>query len=101
MAPAPKTATRSVIGSILVRSASGDALEGGRHRAAATEAQRGEAVPAAAAVELVEERRDDPGTARTDRVAERDRAAVDVGPIPVEAELATVGQGLCGERLVD
>ena len=36
-----------------------------------------------------------------DRVAERDRAAVDVDLVPVEAELATVGEGLRGERLVD
>ena len=38
---------------------------------------------------------------RADRVAERDRAAVDVDLVPVEAELAAVGQHLRGERLVD
>ena len=36
-----------------------------------------------------------------DRVAERDRAAVDVDLVPVEAELAAVGEDLGGERLVD
>ena len=34
-------------------------------------------------------------------MAERDRAAVDVDLVPVEAELAAVGEGLGGERLVD
>ena len=43
----------------------------------------------------------DPGAARADRVAEGDRAAVHVDLRPVEAELAAVGQGLSGERLVD
>ena len=51
--------------------------------------------------QLVEERRDDPGAARPDRVAERDRAAVHVDLVPVEAELAAVGEGLGRERLVD
>ena len=51
--------------------------------------------------ELVQQRGDDPRPARADRVAERDRAAVDVDLVPVEAELATVGQHLRGERLVD
>ena len=49
----------------------------------------------------MEQRRDDPGAGRADRVPERDRAAVDVDLVPVEAELAAVGQGLRGERLVD
>ena len=49
----------------------------------------------------MEQRGDDPCPARPDRVAERDRAAVDVDLVPVEAELATVGQRLRGERLVD
>jgi len=34
-------------------------------------------------------------------MTERDRAAVDADLRPVEAELATVGEGLGGERLVD
>ena len=52
-------------------------------------------------IELVGQRRDDPGAARADRVAERDRAAVDVDLRPVEAEGAAVGERLGGERLVD
>ena len=78
-----------------------DALEGGCDGAAAAEAQRGETVAALAATELVQQRRHDPGAARADRMAERDRAAVDVDLRPVEAELAAVGERLRGERLVD
>src|SRR6185312_1317072 len=55
--------------SLSVRSGS-DPLDGHRHRAAAAEAQRHEAVAALAAVELVEQRRHDPRAARTDRVAQ-------------------------------
>src|SRR5262249_53627771 len=80
---------------------SGDAFERGRHRAAAAEAQRREAIPTTSPVELVEERGDDPGAAGPDRVAERDRPAVDVRLVPVEAELPAIGQRLGGERLVD
>src|SRR4029079_11390859 len=38
---------------------------------------------------------------RADRMAERDRAAVDVDLVPVEAELATIGESLGGESLID
>jgi hypothetical protein len=34
-------------------------------------------------------------------MAERDRPAVDIDLLPVEPELATIGQGLGSERLVD
>ena len=78
-----------------------DALERHGDRAAAAEAQRREAVAALPARELVEQRRHDPGPARADRVAERDRPAVDVDLVPVEAELPAIGEGLGGERLVD
>ena len=49
----------------------------------------------------MEKRRDDACTTRPDRVAERDRPAVDVDLREVEAELATVGEDLGRERLVD
>src|SRR6185436_18743479 len=78
-----------------------DALERCGDRSAATEAQRREPVAAVASGQLVEQRRDDPGTRRPDRVAERDRAAVDIDLVPVEAERTAVGEGLRGERLVD
>ena len=78
-----------------------DALEGHRDRAAAAEAERREAVAAAAPLELVEERRDDAGAACADGVSERDRAAVHVDLVPVEVQLAAVRQRLRGEGLVD
>src|SRR4051812_15393690 len=76
-------------------------FEGHRDRAAAAQAEGREPVAAFAATELVKQRGDDAGTARTDRVPERDRAAVDVDAVPVEPELAAVGEDLGGERLVD
>ena len=76
-------------------------LERHRHRAAAAQAQGREAVATGPPLQLVEQRRDDPGAACPDRVAERDRSPVHVDLRPVEAELAAVGQRLGGERLVD
>ena len=78
-----------------------DPLDRHRHGPAAAEAQRREPVAALAPRQLVEQRRDDPRAAGPDRVPERDRAAVDVDAVPVEPELAAVGQRLRGERLVD
>ena len=72
-----------------------------RDRSPAAEAERREALPPAAPPKLVEERRQDARARRADRVAERDRAAVDVDLVPVEAELVAIGQDLRGERLVD
>src|SRR5436190_21216348 len=83
-APAPMTATR----------VTSDPLEGGRDRAATAEAQGGEAVAALAAAELVQQGRDDPRARGADGVTEGDRTAVHVHLVPVEAELATVGEGL-------
>src|SRR6185436_17322745 len=103
MAPAPKTATRSVMAGVRsTRSArSGDAFERGGDGASAAQAERREPVAALPPVQLVEQGRDDPGAAGTDRMTERDRPAVDVDLRPFEAELATVREGLGGERLVD
>ena len=47
----------------------------------AADAQRGQPAPRAAALELVQQRDDDPRAGGADRMAERDRAAVDVQPI--------------------
>src|SRR5690606_36255005 len=55
-------------------------------RAAAT-AERGGAGPATTALELVEQRQGDAGARHADRVAERDRAAVDVGDLVGDAEV--------------
>ena len=43
----------------------------------------------------------DPGAGRAERVAERDRAAVDVELVEVDAEVVGAGQHLRGEGLVD
>src|SRR6185436_1181245 len=90
-APAPMTATR----------VTSDALERGRDRSAAAEAQGREAVVALAPAQLVQQGRDDSRSRGADGMAERDGPAVDVDLVPVEAELAPVGDGLRGECLVD
>src|SRR5436190_3261613 len=78
-----------------------DALERHRDGPATAEAQGCQTVPAFSPSELVEQRRDDPRARGPDRVSESDRAAVHVHLVPVEPQLATVGQRLGGERLVD
>src|SRR3990172_783458 len=78
-----------------------DALEGHRHRAAAAEAERGESVAAVAPAQLIEQRRRDARPGRSDGVAQGDRSPVHVHLVPVEAELASVGQDLRREGLVD
>src|SRR3954466_12108962 len=78
-----------------------DPFDGHRDRAAAAETQRRKAESALTADQLVRQCRDDPCAARTDRMAERNSAAVDVDLRPIEAEGATVGKRLRGEGLVD
>src|SRR5205085_10486625 len=58
------------------------------------------AVAPTAAAELVEERDDEARAAHPERMTERDRAAVDVHLLRVEAELADHGEALRSERLV-
>src|SRR5438093_10796679 len=82
-------------------SASGDALEGHGDRATAAEAQRRQPVAALAPPKFVKQRRDDARPRRPDRMAERNRSAIDVDLRPVEPELPAVGQRLGGECLVD
>src|SRR4051812_45087293 len=65
----------------------GQALDDGGVGLAAALAHRLQPVAAAGALELVQQRRHQPGTGRAERVAERDRAAVDV-------DLGQVGAGL-------
>ena len=64
------------------------------------DAHRREAVAPAATAKLVQQRGDEPGAAHAERVPDRDRAAVDVHPLLVEAELAHDGEALRRERLV-
>src|SRR5215210_7605250 len=73
-----------------------------QHRVAlpAARADRGEAPAAAPAPELVQERRQDPSPARPHRVAERERPAVDVYYLGVDAEDAGRVDRHARERLV-
>ncbi len=78
------------------------ALHDRRNSLTAADARRGQAVPAspAAAVRAVSvSNRRVP--VMPERMAERDRAAVDVGLLAIEAQLLLDGQILAGERLVD
>src|SRR5437764_15231498 len=87
-------------------------LADGRNGASDALDQRAGAEPAAAAhrhepdllvraLELVQERRDEPRAGRAERVAERHRAAVDVHAIHVGVELAAPGGDDGREGLVD
>jgi len=58
------------------------------------DAQRGEAVAPTAPAELVQERHDEARARHSERVAERDRPAVDVHLRRIEAELAHDGERL-------
>ena len=82
------------------RSGAGHADDEGVALAAAA-AQRGRADAAAATLELERQVQGDPGAGHADRVAERDRAAVDVDLVGVDAQLPGRGQADRGERLVD
>ena len=67
----------------------------------AADARRADGELLATTAQLVDEVRRDARARRAERVAERDRAAVDVGPLAVEAELLLDGEVLRRERLVD
>src|SRR5215203_6630384 len=64
-------------------------------------ADRGDAETATAAAQLVHEGADDAGARCTDRMAEGDRAAVDVDLLLLDAEHSHRVEGDGGERLVD
>ena len=76
------------------------ALEQRRLALPHADAHRRQAVAAAPPPELVEQRHDEPRAAHPERMAERDRAAVDVHPLLVDPELAEHGERLRRERLV-
>src|SRR4051794_18644622 len=65
------------------------------------DAQGGQAVAAAAPAQLVQEGHDKPSTAHPERMADRDRPAVHVDALRVEAQLADDCQALGRERLVE
>ncbi len=76
-------------------------LDEHRHGIAAAEAQRGDAEPAAAALECTQQRHQHPRAARSDRMAQCNCAAVDIHAIGRQLELAHAGEHLHGERFVD
>ena len=89
--PSPREATSS---------AALDGLEHRRQALADPDAHRRDPVAAAAAAELVQERGGEAGAGAAERVAEGDRAAVDVEALLVDSELADAGEHLRGEGLV-
>src|SRR5262245_32802833 len=80
---------------------SGGAFEDRRQALADADAHRRDPVAAAAAAELVKEGGGEAGAGAAERVAEGDRAAVDVEPLLVDPELADAGEDLRGEGLVE
>ena len=78
-----------------------DALDDRRDPLAHPDAHRGQAVAAAGPAQLVDQHRDQAAAAHPERMAERDRAAVDVDLGRVEAELVDADDRLRGERLVE
>ena len=78
-----------------------DRFEDRRQALADADAHGGDAVPAAAAAQLADEGAGEAGAGAAERVAEGDRAAVDVELLLVDAELAGAGEDLGGEGLVE
>src|SRR2546421_3482819 len=68
---------------------------------AAAATQGSGAEPAAPAAQLVDQRGDEARPRHADRVTERDRAAVDVDDVVVDAQVAHGRESHGGERLVD
>src|SRR5262245_34310766 len=84
---------RVVILSVYSRYAEGNCV-------AAAEAQRRQSATRIPILHRVQQRRQHPRATGTDRMAERDRAAVDVHTIPVPLETEPVGDRLRRERFV-
>src|SRR5882672_7706658 len=85
--------TASKVFASVARNAHGDAH-------AAADAQRGEALLGVALLHLVEQGRQHARARGADRMAERDRAAIDVELRWIEAEFLADGQRLRGEGFV-
>src|SRR5207253_9044075 len=77
-----------------------DRLEDGGNPLPAADAERRQPVALLPAPELAEKREDEPRPGGAHRMAERDRAAVDVGLLPVEPEFPLDGWVLGRKRLV-
>src|SRR6185369_13936559 len=76
-------------------------LDQDRDALAAADAGRGDAEALLAAPQLQHERQDQTRARRAERVPERDRAAVDVDLVTVQAELLLAAEVLGREGLVD
>ena len=76
-------------------------FEDRRQALADADAHGGDAVLAAAAAQLADQGAGEAGAGAAERVAEGDRAAVDVEPLLLDAELAGAGEDLGGEGLVE
>src|ERR1700722_19794754 len=76
------------------------ALHAERDAHAAADAERGETLLGVALLHLVQQRHQDAGAGSADRMAERNRAAIDVDLAGVPAEIFVDRAGLGGERLV-
>src|SRR6476659_7449881 len=77
-----------------------DRFEHGGEALADADAHRRDAIAAAATAQLPDERRGEAGAGAAERVAEGDRAAVDVELLFVDSQLSRAGQHLGGEGLV-
>src|ERR1700761_1065784 len=93
-----RTARRTISSAIAERSA---ALQQQCDPLAAADAQRDQAELEVPALHLVEDLGGDRRSGGADRMPERDRAAVGVDPLLVEAEIVDHRERLGGERLVE
>ncbi len=82
------------------RATNASALDAHRNAHAAADAKRGEALLGVALLHLIDQRGEDARARGADRVADRDRAAVDVDLVGVPAELLADRKRLRGEGFV-
>src|SRR2546426_10706053 len=80
---------------------SGDPFDARRDPLTAADAEGRQAVTLLALAELVREREREPRARRTERMPERDRAAVHIRLLPIEAEVLLDREVLRRESLVD
>src|SRR5216683_8092816 len=100
-APAPNKASRaSRARPLLTRRLALVARDAHRNPHATADAQRGKAFLRVAPLHLVEQRDEHAGARGADRMAERDRPAIDVELLGVEAEFLTDRAGLRGKGLI-
>src|ERR1019366_4497023 len=78
----------------------GSTLDSERNAHAAADAKRGKALFRAAALHFVQKRDKDAGARRADRMADRDRAAIDIHDRRIPTHVLVYGQGLCREGFV-